>query len=37
MNNIASDTFAIMVTSAIVQPDDVDVNERLFRPTSQEY
>lgn len=34
---IPADSFARMVAFAIGQPDDVDVNEILFRPTSQEY
>ena len=29
-------SFARMVAFAISQPDDVDVNEILFRPTSQD-
>ncbi len=33
---IAAASFARMVAFAISQPDDVDVNEILFRPTSQE-
>ena len=33
---IPADSFARMVSFAISQPDDVDVNEILFRPTSQE-
>ena len=34
---IAADSFASMVIFAMSQPDDVDVNEILFRPTAQEY
>ena len=33
---LPADTFANMVVSAMSQPADVDVNEILFRPTSQE-
>jgi Short-chain alcohol dehydrogenase of unknown specificity len=33
---IPADSFARMVAFAISQPEDVDVNEILFRPTSQE-
>jgi NADP-dependent 3-hydroxy acid dehydrogenase YdfG len=33
---IPADSFARMVAFAIGQPDDVDVNEILFRPTAQE-
>lgn len=33
---IPADSFARMVVFAISQPDDVDVNEILFRPTSQD-
>jgi NADP-dependent 3-hydroxy acid dehydrogenase YdfG len=33
---IPADSFARMVAFAMSQPDDVDVNEILFRPTSQE-
>lgn len=33
---IPADSFARMVAFAISQPDDVDVNEILFRPTKQE-
>ncbi len=33
---LPADTFAQMVAFAIGQPDDVDVNEILFRPTRQE-
>ena len=33
---IPADSFARMVVFAIEQPDDVDVNEILFRPTAQE-
>ena len=34
---IRADSFASMVLFAMSQPDDVDVNEILFRPTRQEY
>jgi NADP-dependent 3-hydroxy acid dehydrogenase YdfG len=34
---IPADSFARMVAFAMSQPEDVDVNEILFRPTSQEY
>jgi NADP-dependent 3-hydroxy acid dehydrogenase YdfG len=34
---ISADSFANMVAFAISQPEDVDVNEILFRPTKQEY
>ena len=34
---IPADSFASMVMFALSQPDDVDVNEILFRPTRQEY
>ena len=34
---IPADSFARAVVFAIGQPDDVDVNEILFRPTKQEY
>ncbi len=33
---ISADTFAAMVEFAMSQPEDVDVNEILFRPTRQE-
>jgi NADP-dependent 3-hydroxy acid dehydrogenase YdfG len=33
---VPADTFARMVAFAISQPEDVDVNEILFRPTRQE-
>lgn len=33
---IPAESFARMVAFAIAQPDDVDVNEILFRPTAQE-
>jgi NADP-dependent 3-hydroxy acid dehydrogenase YdfG len=33
---IPADSFARMVAFAIQQPEDVDVNEILFRPTAQE-
>jgi NADP-dependent 3-hydroxy acid dehydrogenase YdfG len=35
-NAIPADSFARCVLFAISQPDDVDVNEILFRPTKQE-
>lgn len=34
---ISVESFASIVAFAISQPDDVDINEILFRPTSQEY
>ncbi len=34
---IPADSFARMVAFAMSQPDEVDVNEILFRPTAQEY
>jgi NADP-dependent 3-hydroxy acid dehydrogenase YdfG len=34
---VPADTFARAVAYAIAQPDDVDINEILFRPTAQEY
>jgi NADP-dependent 3-hydroxy acid dehydrogenase YdfG len=34
---IPADSFASMVLFAMSQPDNVDVNEILFRPTAQEY
>ena len=34
---ISADSFARMVMFAMSQPEDVDVNEILFRPTRQEY
>jgi NADP-dependent 3-hydroxy acid dehydrogenase YdfG len=34
---IPADSFARTVSFAISQPDDVDINEILFRPTRQEY
>jgi NADP-dependent 3-hydroxy acid dehydrogenase YdfG len=34
---IPADSFVRMVAFAMSQPEDVDVNEILFRPTSQEY
>jgi NADP-dependent 3-hydroxy acid dehydrogenase YdfG len=34
---ISADSFASMVMFAMRQPEDVDVNEILFRPTKQEY
>jgi NADP-dependent 3-hydroxy acid dehydrogenase YdfG len=33
---LPADSFANMVAFAVGQPDDVDVNEILFRPTKQE-
>lgn len=36
-NAIPADSFARTVAFAISQPDDVDINEILFRPTRQEY
>ena len=33
---ISPDSFASMVAFAISQPEDVDINEILFRPTKQE-
>jgi NADP-dependent 3-hydroxy acid dehydrogenase YdfG len=36
-NAISADSFASVVAFAMSQPDDVDINEILFRPTSQEY
>ena len=33
---IPADSFASMVLFAMSQPEDVDLNEVLFRPTSQE-
>ncbi|WLI78204.1 SDR family oxidoreductase [Kosakonia sp. H02] len=35
-NAISADSFASTVLFAISQPDDVDINEILFRPTKQE-
>lgn len=35
-NAISADSFARVVAFAISQPDDMDINEILFRPTSQE-
>ena len=35
-NGGAADSFARAVTFAMSQPEDVDVNEILFRPTRQE-
>jgi NADP-dependent 3-hydroxy acid dehydrogenase YdfG len=35
-NAIAADSSARAVVFAISQPDDVDINEILFRPTRQE-
>jgi NADP-dependent 3-hydroxy acid dehydrogenase YdfG len=34
---IPADSFARVVSFAISQPDDVDINEILFRPTRQVY
>ena len=34
---IPADSFARAVVFAVSQPDDMDVNEILFRPTRQEY
>ena len=34
---IPAESFASMVAFALSQPEDVDVNEILFRPTSQEF
>ncbi|WP_346836709.1 SDR family oxidoreductase [Microbulbifer sp. SAOS-129_SWC] len=34
---IPADSFARVVAFAMSQPEDVDINEVLFRPTSQEY
>ena len=34
---IPADSFARAVAFAISQPEEVDVNEILFRPTAQEY
>ena len=34
---IPADSFARAVVIAMSQPDDVDINEILFRPTRQEY
>ncbi len=36
-NAIPADSFARAVVFAMSQPEDVDINEILFRPTSQEY
>jgi NADP-dependent 3-hydroxy acid dehydrogenase YdfG len=36
-NAIPADSFARTVAFAISQPEDVDINEILFRPTRQEY
>jgi NADP-dependent 3-hydroxy acid dehydrogenase YdfG len=33
---ISADSFARMAAFAIGQPDDVDVNEIIFRPTAQQ-
>jgi len=35
-NAIPADSFARVVSFAIQQPEDVDINEILFRPTRQE-
>jgi NADP-dependent 3-hydroxy acid dehydrogenase YdfG len=34
---ISADSFARTVAFAISQPDDVDINEIVFRPTKQEF
>ena len=34
---ISADSFASMVAFALSQPEDVDINEILYRPTRQEY
>jgi NADP-dependent 3-hydroxy acid dehydrogenase YdfG len=34
---VSAESFARIVAFAISQPEDVDINEILFRPTSQEY
>jgi NADP-dependent 3-hydroxy acid dehydrogenase YdfG len=34
---VPADTFARVVLFAISQPEDVDVNEIVFRPTRQEF
>jgi NADP-dependent 3-hydroxy acid dehydrogenase YdfG len=34
---IPADSFARAVVYALGQPEDVDINEILFRPTKQEY
>jgi NADP-dependent 3-hydroxy acid dehydrogenase YdfG len=34
---VSAEAFAKIIAFAISQPDDVDINEILFRPTSQEY
>lgn len=36
-NAIPADAFARAVVYAMSQPQDVDINEILFRPTRQEY
>jgi NADP-dependent 3-hydroxy acid dehydrogenase YdfG len=33
---VPAETFANIVSMAISQPEDVDINEILFRPTKQE-
>jgi len=35
--NVPADSFARAVAFAMSQPEDVDVNEILYRPTRQEY
>jgi NADP-dependent 3-hydroxy acid dehydrogenase YdfG len=34
---VSADSFGSVVAFAIGLPDDVDINEILYRPTSQEY
>jgi NADP-dependent 3-hydroxy acid dehydrogenase YdfG len=36
MGAIPADSFARVVAFAMSQPDEVDINEIMFRPTSQE-
>ena len=36
-NAIPANSFASMVIFAMSQPEDVNINEILFRPTRQEY
>jgi NADP-dependent 3-hydroxy acid dehydrogenase YdfG len=36
MIGVTAETFANIVSFAISQPEDVDINEILFRPTKQE-
>jgi NADP-dependent 3-hydroxy acid dehydrogenase YdfG len=36
MIGVTAETFANVVSFAISQPEDVDINEILFRPTRQE-